>query len=124
MAPMFDCEPLPADLNLKGASFYSVFGIARNVLVGQKSGKEFIVFDWDTNAAELAQTFTVIGLEVSSPINPQTWLSRSSGLQLERVGAWVFAYQPGHRVEAGDRERAVADVASLVEYATSFPQNI
>jgi len=116
-------ESLPQDLQLKGTSFYSDWGVITNITVGCKDGYEYVVFDWDTNSGETAHTDSVVAVKTLSPQQPTTWLSRSSGLQLERVGEWVFAFQPERRVATNRFDALVADVLNLLEYAKAFPQN-
>jgi hypothetical protein len=82
------------------------------------------VFEWDTNTGETAHTDTVVAIKTPSPQQPTTWLSRSSGLQLQRVGELVFAFQPEHRVASNRFDALVADVLNLPEYAKGFPQNV
>jgi len=123
MAPFFDGEKLPQNLQLKGTSFYSDWGIVTNVTIGCRNGYEYVVFDWNTNSGDTAHTETVVAIKTPSPRQPTTWLSRSSGLRLERVGEWVFAFQPEHRVMPSEFDGFVADVLNLLEHGKAFPQN-
>jgi len=74
------------------ASFYSSSGLVSDVNIGSKDGHDYVVFDYDTNSGETAHTDTILAIKAESPKTPTTSLSRASGLQLERVGGWIFAF--------------------------------
>jgi len=86
---------VPPELPLKGASFYSSCGLISNVKVGVRGGHEYVVFEYDSNSGETAHTDTVVAIKAESPKTPTTSLSRTSGLKLERVGEWIFAFELG-----------------------------
>ena len=115
---------LPDGFPLHEASFYSSWGLVRNVNVGAKDGHDYVVFDYDTNTAETAHTDTVLGIKARSPKNPTTSLSRASGLRLERVRDWIFAFEPERRISSDKIDSLVDDVLKLLEYAKAFPQNV
>jgi hypothetical protein len=121
--PIFGGASLPADIQLQGASFYSRSGVVRNVRYGCLSNHDYVVFDWETNTGDISSMQTVAAIKISSPQKPATWLSRSSGLQLERVGDWVFAHEPDRSVETESIPSFLKDVLELISYATEFPQN-
>ena len=115
---------LPQELELKKASFYSALGLVSNIRAGTKNGHECVVFDFDSNTGEMAQVETVVAVKTVSPKEPTTWLSRGSGLQLERVGEWILAFEPERRVGSDKLDTLVSDILNLLEYAKEFPQNI
>jgi hypothetical protein len=104
---------VPPELPLKGASCYSSCGLLRNVNVGTRGGQEYFVFEYDSNTGE-----------AESPKTPTTSLSRTSGLQLERVGEWIFAFEPERRVDSDEIDSLIDNVLKLLEYAKTFPQNL
>jgi len=55
---------------------------------------------------------------------PTTSLSRAFGLQLERVGDWIFAFEPERRISSDKIDTLVDDVLKMLEYAKAFPQNV
>jgi len=57
-------------------------------------------------------------------LSPATNLSRASGLQLERVGEWIFAFKSQRIISHCEVGNVVDDVIKLLEYAKSFPQNM
>ena len=105
------------------ASFYSSWGLVRNVNMGSKDGHDYVAFDYDTNTGETARTDTVLAIKAGSPKIPTTSLSRASGLQVERVGDWIFAFEPERRISPDKLDSLVDDVLKLLEYAKGFPQN-
>lgn len=115
---------VPPELPLKGASFYSSWGLVSNVNVGARDGHEYVVFEYDSNSGETAHTDTVVAIKAESPKTPTTGLSRTSGLKLERVGEWIFAFEPERRVASDEIEGLIDDVLKLLEYAKAFPQNL
>jgi|ERR1700735_1628884 hypothetical protein len=106
------------------ASFYSSSGRVSNVNIGSKDSHDYVVFDYDTNTGETAHTDTVLAIKAASPTMPTTSLSRAAGLQLERVGDWIFAIEPERRIRPDKIGRLVDDVLKLLEYAKAFPQNV
>jgi hypothetical protein len=99
-------------------------GSGYNVKVGEKGGYQYVVFDDDSNTGETAHTDTVVAIKGESPKTPCTSLSRTSGLQLERIDEWVFAFEPERRVDSDGIDGLVDDVLKLLEYAKAFPQNL
>lgn len=95
-----------------------------NVQTGSRDGLDYVVFDYDTNSGETAHTDTVLAIKAGSPKTPTTNLSRASGLRLERVGDWIFAFEPERRISPDKIEELVDDVLKLLEYAKAFPQNV
>src|SRR4030081_1807958 len=106
------------------ASFYSSWGLVSNVNIGSKDGHDYVVFDYDTNTGETAHTDTVLAIKAGSPKMPTTSLSRASGLQLERVGDWIFAFKPERKLVPTKIDSLVDDVLKLLQYAKAFPQNL
>ena len=106
------------------ASFYSSSGLVSSVNIGSKDGHDYVVFDYDTNAGDMARTDTVLAIKAATPKTPTTSLSRASGLQLERVGDWIFAFEPERRISADEIDSLIDDVLKLLEYAKAFPQNV
>jgi hypothetical protein len=115
---------VPPELPLKGASFYSSWGLVSNINAGARSGHEYVVFEYDSNTGETAHTDTVVAIKAKSPKTPSTSPSRTSGLQLERVGKWIFAFEPERRVDSDKIDSLIDDVLKLLEYAKTFPQNL
>jgi hypothetical protein len=114
----------PKGFPLGEASFYSSWGLVSNVNIGSKDGHDYVILDFDSNTGETAHTDTVVAVKIESPKAPTTSLSRASGLQLERVGDWIFAFEPEKRIDRGRIESLVDDVLKLLEYAKAFPQNL
>ena len=112
---------IPSELPLKGTSFSSSWGLVSNVNVGAKGGHEYVVFDYDSNTGETAHSDTVVAIKAESPTTPAT---SASGLQLERVDEWIFAFEPERRVGSDKIESLVDDVLKLMEFAKTFPQNL
>jgi hypothetical protein len=52
----------------------------------------------DTNPGETAQTYTVLAIKAVSPKMPTTSLSGAASLRLERIGDWIFAFEPERRI--------------------------
>jgi len=105
-------------------SFYSSWGLVTNVNIGSKDGHEYVVFNYDSNSGETGHTDTVVAVKTESPKVPTTSLSRASGLQLERVGDWIFAVEPERSIRPEKIDSLVDDVLKLLEYAKTFPQNL
>ena len=95
-----------------------------NVKTGSNRGHDYVVFDYDTNSRETAHADTVLAVRAVSPKTPDTSLSGASGLHLERVGDWIFAFEPERRLGPDKIDRFVDDVRNLLEYAEAFPQNV
>ena len=89
-----------------------------------KDGHPCVVFDFDSNSGETAHTDTVAAVKVASPKVPNTWLSRGSGLQLERVGEWILVFELGRKVGFDKFDSLLSDVLNLFEYAKGFPRNV
>ena len=106
------------------ASFYSSGGLVSSVNIGSRYGHDYVFFDYDTNTGETAHTDTVLAIKAAAPRTPTTSLSRASGLQLERVGEWIFAFEPERRISADEVDSLIDDVLKLLEYAKAFPQNV
>ena len=113
----------PPDLPLTKASFYSAGSSVCNIGTGTRSGYEYVTFDYDSQSGDISHTESVIAIRTSSPQIPETNLSRASGLQLERVGEWIFAFETRRIVSYGTIHKVVDDVVNLREYAKGFPQN-
>jgi hypothetical protein len=114
----------PTRFPLGEASFYSSAGLVSNVNIGTKDDYDYVVFDYDTNTGETANTDTILAIKAGSPKTPTTSLSSASGLQLERVGDWIFAFAPERKISPGKIHSLVDDVLKLLEYAKAFPQNV
>jgi hypothetical protein len=114
----------PTGFPIGEASFYSSCGLVSNVNIGSKDGHDYVVFDCDTNTGETAHTDTVLAIKAGSPKRPTTSLSRASGLQLERFGDWIFAFEPERRISAAKVDSLIDDVLKLLEYVKVFPQNV
>jgi hypothetical protein len=113
---------LPPGLDLKTASFYSAGGSVNDVKLGTRNNQEYVVFDYNPNS-ETSQRQTVIAVRTHSPNIPGTSLSATSGIQLERVGQWVLAFELGREIRHDQIEAFMDDVLKLLEYARGFPQN-
>ena len=114
----------PMGFPVSEASFYSSWGLVSNVKVGSRNHHDYVVFDYDSNTGETAHTDTVLAIKAESPKTPTTSLSRASGLQVERVRDWIFAFESGRRVGPDKIDSLVDDVLKLLEYAKGFPQNL
>jgi hypothetical protein len=66
----------------------------------------------------------VIAVRTQSPNLPGTSLSTTSGIQLERVGQWVLAFELGREIRYDQIDAFMDDVLKLLEYASEFPQNV
>lgn len=113
----------PTGFPLGESSFYLSSGRVSNVNTGSKDGHDYVVFDY-TKTGEASHTDTVLAIKVVSPRTPTTNLSRASGLQMERVGDWIFALEPERRISPDKIDNLVDDVLKLLEYARGFPQNV
>ena len=81
---------------------------------------EYVAFDHDSQSADMSHAETVVAINTSSPKNPDTNLSRASGLQLERVGEWIFAFEARRIVSRSKIDKVVDDIINLLEYAKGF----
>jgi len=113
----------PPELPLTKASFYSVGGSVGNINTGMRGGYEFVAFDYDSQSGDMSHTETIVAIKTSLPRTPDTSLSRASGLQLERVGEWIFGFEARCIVKPGKIDSVVDDIIDLLEYAKGFPQN-
>jgi hypothetical protein len=123
MNPSVERAGFPPDLPLTKASFYSKGGWAGNISRGTSGAYEYVAFDYDSQNGDMSHTETVVAIKTSSPKTPDTSLSRASGLQLERVGEWIFAFEARRIVSRSKIEDVVDDIINLLEYAKGFPQS-
>jgi hypothetical protein len=114
----------PPDLPLTKASFYSVGSSVGNITTGLRGGYEYVAFDYDSQSGDMSHTETVIAIKTNSPKTPDTNLSRASGLQLERVGEWILAFEARRIVSRKKIDKVIDDITHLLEYAKGFPQNL
>jgi hypothetical protein len=94
-----------------------------NVKLGTRSNQEYVAFDYNPNN-ETSQTQTVIAVRTQSPSIPGTSLSATSGIQLERVGQWVLAFELGREIRRDRIEAFMDDVLKLLEYAKEFRRTV
>jgi hypothetical protein len=113
----------PPDLPLTKASFYSAGSSLGSISIGTRSGYEYVTFDYDSQSGDMSHTETVVAIKTNSPKIPDTNLSRASGLQLERVGEWIFAFEARRIVSHSTIPKVVDDIVDLLEYAKGFSQN-
>ena len=113
---------MPPDLEIKKVSFYWSGGSVNNITRGTRGDYEVAAFDYDPNT-ETANPFTVIAVKTMSPTAPTTHLSRASAIQLERVGEWVIAFEPGRDIRPEQIGQLADDVLKLLEYAKGLPPN-
>ena len=59
---------------------------------------------------------TVLAIRSALPASPTTDLSRTSGLQFERVGEWISVFD-NHLVEGHKRDDFVRDCFNLLDYS-------
>jgi hypothetical protein len=114
----------PPDLPLRKASFYALGGSVYNINTGTLSGYEYVAFDYSSQSGDFSHTETIVAIKTSSPQIPNTNLSRTSGLRLERIGAWIFAFETRRIIIRSEIGNVVEDIINLLEYAKAFPQNI
>src|SRR5690242_3662435 len=93
MTKCTDQSTLPPDLDLRKTSFYKG-GLVFNVRVGTQAGVDYATFDYDP-ASETGNVHTVVALRTPTPVIPITNLSRTSGIELERLDEWILAFEPG-----------------------------
>ncbi len=122
MSTSVERASFPPDLPLTRALFYSKGSSVWNISTGMHGGHEYIAFDYDSHG-EMSHSQTIVAIKTGSPKTPDTNLSRSSGLQLERVGAWIFAFEARRIVSRSNIDTVVGDIINLLEYAKGFPQN-
>jgi hypothetical protein len=114
---------LPPGLPLTKTSFYSVGSSASNINAGMRGSYEFVAFDYDSQSGDMSHRETIVAIKTDSPKTPDTNLSRASGLQLERVGEWIFAFETRRLVSYSKIDGVVDDIVNLLEFAKGFPQN-
>ena len=113
---------LPSSLDIKKASFYSGGSSVSHVRLGVRDDLDYVTFVYDPNS-ESSQAQMVVALKTNSPRIPTTSLSAASGIQLERLGSWILAFEPGREIGHEQTEAFMVDVLKLLEFATEFPQN-
>jgi len=89
-----------------------------------RAGYEYVAFDYDPQSGDTSHSETIVGIKTDSPKTPDTNLSRASGLQLERVGEWIFAFEPRRVLSRSNIGNTVNDIVNLLDYSKSFPQNM
>ena len=114
---------LPPGLPLRRASFYSVGSSVANVNTGVHAGYEYVSFDYDSQSGDGSHSETIVAIKIDSPKTPDTNLSRASGLQMERVDEWIFAFEVRRVVSRSKIAEVVDEIINLLEYAKGFPQN-
>ena len=117
-------DNLPPELPLKRTSFYTVGSSVANISAEMRADYEYLVFDYHSQNGDFSHNKTIVAIKTKSPKIPDTSLSRASGLELERVGDWVFAFEAERIHSRSKIGKVVEDVINLLEYAKSFPQNI
>ena len=115
---------LPPGLPLRRASFYSVGSSVANVNTGVHAGYEYVSFDYDSRSGDTSHSETIVAIKADSPKTPDTNLSRASGLQMERVGEWIFAFEARRIVSCNSIGNVVNDIVNLLDYSKAFPQNM
>ena len=123
MSASIEGDSFPPELPLTKASFYSGGSSVRNINPGMRGGYEYVAFDYDSQSGDMSHIETVVAIKTNSPQTPDTNLSRGSGLQLERVGEWIFAFEVRRVVSRSKIDHVVDDIINLLEYAKGFPQN-
>jgi hypothetical protein len=113
----------PPELPLTKASFYSKGSSVGNINIGIRGGCEYVAFDYDSQSGDMSHTETIVAIKTNSPKTPDTNLSRASGLQLERVGGWIFAFEARRIISRSKIDNVVDDIINLLEYAKGFPQS-
>jgi hypothetical protein len=109
---------------LSGASFYSKGGEVSQVAFAVRNYSQYVVFDWDSDPhGEFSKPATVAAIRIDKPKIPETWLSRTSGIRIERVGNWIFGFELNRTLSGVAREALADDVLKLLDYAQDFPQN-
>jgi|SRR5271165_1957333 len=123
MTTSVEAASFPPDLPLTGASFYSKGSSVGNICIGMRGNYEYVAFDYDSQSGDMSHAETVVAIKTNSPRTPDTNLSRASGLQLERVGEWILAFEARRIVSRSKIDKVVEDIINLLEYAKGFPQN-
>jgi len=106
---------LPLSLQLSGASFYGPVDEISVLANGTRHGEEYVLFE-HTAERENSFTQTVLAIKSALPASPTTDLSRTSGLQFERVGEWILVFD-NHLVEGHKRDDFVRDCFNLLDYS-------
>ncbi len=117
-----ELDSLPPELPLGRASFYSIGSSVANVNAGVLAGYEYVTFDYDSQSGDTSHSETIVAIKTDSPKTPDTNLSRASGLQLERVGEWIFAFEPRRIFSRSSIGNTVSDIVNLLDYSKAFPQ--
>src|SRR5581483_402142 len=84
---------LPPELPLAQASFYSCGSSVADISTGTRADYEYVAFDYNSQSGDCTHIETVVAIRSDLPKDPVTWLSRSSGVHLEKVGEWIFAFE-------------------------------
>jgi hypothetical protein len=88
-----------------------------------RGGYKYVAFDYDCQNGGVFDTETIVAIKTDTPRALDTNLSRASGLQLEWVGEWVFAFEARHVVSRSKIDSVMDDIINLLEYAKGFPRN-
>ena len=75
-----------------------------------RGGYEYVAFEHDSQSGDMSHAETIVAIKASSPKTPDTNLSRASGLQLERVGEWIFAFEARRIVSRSKIDKVVDDI--------------
>ena len=114
---------LPPDLQLGKTSFYSRGSSVVNVSCGTHRSYEYVAFDYDSQSGDMSHTETIVAIKTDARRIPDTNLSHASGLRLERVDEWVFAFEPRRMVYRDRIQDFVNDIINLFEYAKDCHQS-
>jgi len=115
---------LPPELPLRRTSFYSVGSSVANVNTGVHAGYEYVSFDYDSQSGDFSHSETIVAIKTDWPKTPDTNLSHASGLQMERVDEWIFAFEARRILSRNSISNAVNDIVNLLDYSKAFPQNM
>ena len=115
---------LPAELPFQRTSLFSVGSSVANVNTGVHGGYEYVAFDYDSQSGDTSHSETVVAIRANSPKSGNTNLSHASGLQMERVGEWIFAFEPRHIVCQSGIGKFLDEILNLLDYSKAFPQNL
>ncbi|HEX8814916.1 MAG TPA: hypothetical protein VF753_05385 [Terriglobales bacterium] len=91
---------------------------------GRHRGYEYVTFDYDSQNGDMSHRESIAAIKADSPRIPDTNLSRASGLQIERAGKWIIAFEARRILHGAEINHQVDDVINLIEYAKDFPQNL
>jgi hypothetical protein len=118
-------DHLPSTLQLNDASFYSVGAEVWNIDQGERAGRRYLIFDYDSHG-EYSIAETIMAVETSAPITATTNLSMTGGFRSERVGGWLLIRQQQAWVKPNRRQQFVEDCFNLIEYArdANFPETL